>query len=107
MFHLQYVADEWYKQFIEKMEQQFPEFKKLWDEEEVSSAPDVLIEFRHAKAGKMLFNLTSLQVQGTSDLRCNVYTPIMNTDTELKLKNLLKSKNNKTIRIWRIQISEE
>lgn len=77
------------------MEQQFPEFKKLWDEEEVSSAPDVLIEFRHAKAGKMLFNLTSLQVQGTSDLRCSVYTPVMNTDTELKLKTLLNKSAGK------------
>ncbi|MCT1902964.1 helix-turn-helix transcriptional regulator [Oceanobacillus sp. FSL W8-0428] len=94
-YYGQYVADEWYKQFIEKMEQQFPEFKKLWDEEEVSSAPDVLIEFRHAKAGKMLFNLTSLQVQGTSDLRCSVYTPVMDTDTELKLRNLLNKSAGK------------
>ncbi|MFD1451804.1 helix-turn-helix transcriptional regulator [Oceanobacillus sojae] len=94
-YYGQYVADEWYKQFIEKMERQFPEFKRLWDEEEVSSAPDVLIEFRHAKAGKMLFNLTSLQVQGTSDLRCSVYTPVMDTDTELKLRNLLNKSDDR------------
>ena len=90
-YYGQYVADDWYSQFIEEMEQAYPEFHKLWNESEVSSAPEVLIEFRHARAGKMLFNLTSLQVQGDADLRCSVYTPVENTETEAKLKRLVES----------------
>lgn len=89
-YYGQYVADEWYKQFIQDMEQAYPEFQQLWNESEVSSAPDIQIEFRHAKAGKMIFNLTSLQVQGKNDLRCSVYTPVENTGTELKLKRLIE-----------------
>ncbi|MET4654776.1 hypothetical protein ABIC15_001495 [Exiguobacterium sp. PvP048] len=48
-----------------------------------------MIEFRHAKAGKMLFDLTSLQVQGETDLRCSIYTPMEGTTTEQKLKRLI------------------
>ena len=88
-YYGQYVGDQWYTSFINEMEQNFPEFHELWNESEVSSAPDVLIEFRHAKAGKMLFNLTSLQVQGNIDLRSSVYTPVENTNTESKLRKLM------------------
>jgi hypothetical protein len=50
----------------------------------------MMIEFRHAQAGKMLFNLTSLQVQGDIDLRCSIYTSGKETDTENKLKRLME-----------------
>ncbi|GGE33334.1 transcriptional regulator [Pullulanibacillus camelliae] len=107
-YYGQYVADSWYGEFIKKMESSYSDFNKLWNQSGVHSAPDLQIEFRHSKAGKMFFNLTSLQVQGTADLRCSVYTPIEGTDTELKLKRLFDqaghrmrsnrtTKKNKTI----------
>lgn len=85
-----YLGDEWYNQFISHMSHLHPEFQTLWNESQVSKAPEMVIEFRHAKAGKMLFNLTSLQVQGDMDLRCSIYTPVEKTDTENKLKRLMK-----------------
>ncbi|MCM3770155.1 MULTISPECIES: helix-turn-helix transcriptional regulator [Priestia] len=85
-----YLGDEWYNQFIKEMSHLHPEFQDLWKESQVSKAPEMVIEFRHAKAGKMLFNLTSLQVQGDMDLRCSIYTPVEETDTENKLKRLMK-----------------
>jgi len=85
-----YLGEEWYNDFIEEMSQSHPEFRDLWQESQVSKAPEMIIEFRHAKAGKMLFNLTSLQVQGDMDLRCSIYTPIEDTDTEDKLKRLMR-----------------
>ena len=93
-YYGQYVADKWYIRFIEDMEQTYSEFRLLWNEGEVSSAPEMQIDFRHAKAGKMVFNLTSLQVQGNNDLRCSVYTPADNTATESKLKRLIENKYN-------------
>lgn len=91
-YYGQYVADEWYTSFIEKMEKQYADFHKLWNESEISSAPDVLIEFRHSRQGKMLFNLTSFQVHGNHDLRISVYTPVEDTPTEAKLIGLLKER---------------
>ncbi|RUT31834.1 transcriptional regulator [Paenibacillus zeisoli] len=89
-YYGQYVADPWYSDFIDKMTRQYPDFQALWNESDVSSAPEVMIEFRHARAGKMLFNLTSLQVQGSADLRCSVYTPVQDSNTETKLSKLMK-----------------
>ncbi|WNS45633.1 helix-turn-helix transcriptional regulator [Paenibacillus sp. MMS20-IR301] len=89
-YYGQYLEDSWYDQFIAGMKSQHPEFNQLWEESRVSSAPDVVLEFRHAKAGKMLFHLTSLQVQGAADLRCSIYTPAGDSNTESKLKQLLE-----------------
>ncbi|QDX91904.1 helix-turn-helix domain-containing protein [Brevibacterium sp. JNUCC-42] len=85
----QYVEDDWYNQFVGKMKAAHPDFQRLWEQSEVSSAPEVYIEFRHAKAGKMLFHLTSLQVHGSADLRCSIYTPVPQSTTEAKLKKLM------------------
>lgn len=94
-YYGQYVADPWYGEFIKKMETTYPDFNGLWNQSGVHSAPDLQIEFRHSKIGKMFFNLTSLQIQGDTDLRCSVYTPIEGTDTELKLKRLFDQADQK------------
>ena len=88
-YYGQYVEDGWYDQFLNEMKLEHPDFNRLWEQSAVSSAPDVLLEFRHAKAGKMMFQLTSLLVQGDDDLRCSVYTPAQHTTTEAKLMKLM------------------
>lgn len=89
-YYGQYVEDEWYELFLEEMKAAHPDFHRLWEESKVSSAPEVLIEFRHAKAGKMLFQLTSLQVHGNTDLRCSIYTPAPDSSTEHKMRQWLE-----------------
>lgn len=95
-YYGQYVEDEWYDRFLEEMKGLDPDFNDLWEQSQVSSAPEVLIEFRHAKAGKMLFHLTSLQVHGSVDLRCSIYTPAPDSSTESKLKKLMERKSSST-----------
>ena len=89
-YYGQYVEDEWYEEFLKGMRETHPEFNRLWDQSKVSTAPEVLLEFRHAKARKMLFQLTSLQVHGGTDLRCSIYTPAPDTSTKAKLKKLMQ-----------------
>ncbi|ANE46176.1 DNA-binding protein [Paenibacillus swuensis] len=91
-YYGQYVDDEWYNLFLDDMMERYADFHTLWKQSSVSSAPDVLIEFRHSRAGKMLFDLTSLQVQGNADLRCSIYTPATDTATERKLIRLMEPK---------------
>ncbi|SEN97727.1 helix-turn-helix transcriptional regulator [Paenibacillus sp. OV219] len=88
-YYGRYVEDEWYSSFLSEMRESYPNFDSLWEQSRVSLSPDMLIEFRHAAAGKMLFQLTSLQVQGEDDLRCSVYTPAADTKTEAKLRKLV------------------
>ncbi|GAA4722065.1 helix-turn-helix transcriptional regulator [Brevibacillus fulvus] len=89
-YYGQYVEDAWYEEFLQEMGEVHPEFNRLWEQSRVSFAPEVLLEFRHAKAGKMLFHLTSLQVHGGADLRCSIYTPLPDSNTEAKLRKLME-----------------
>lgn len=91
-YYGQYVEDNWYDRFLKEMTELHPDFQELWEHSEVRTAPEVVLEFRHAKAGKMLFHLTSLQLQGGSDLRCSIYTPAPDSDTEEKLNKLMRGK---------------
>ncbi|MHB1684760.1 MAG: MmyB family transcriptional regulator, partial [Bacilli bacterium] len=88
-YYGQFIGDPWYADFLNKISDANPEFLSFWNHNEVSSAPEVFIEFRHAKAGKMLFDLTSLQIQGSNDVRISVYTPSKGSNTEGKIKNLI------------------
>ncbi|WP_274654732.1 helix-turn-helix transcriptional regulator [Paenibacillus humicola] len=89
-YYGQYVGDEWYDRFIREMSGLHPEFQTLWQRSRVSRAPEVTVEFRHSRAGKMLFELTSFQVHGSTDLRCSVYSPVEGSGTESKLIRLME-----------------
>jgi len=93
VYYGQYMGDEWYSQFLEEMSILNSEFQSLWQENLVNMAPELLIEFRHSKAGKMLFNLTSLQVHGNTDYWCSIYTPVEGSSTEEKLKKMINRGN--------------
>ncbi|REK74315.1 helix-turn-helix transcriptional regulator [Paenibacillus paeoniae] len=93
-YYGQYVKDEWYEQFISEMKAGYPDFTRLWEHSGVSYAPEVSLEFRHAQAGKMLFHLTSMQAQGSSELRCSIYTPAPGSATESKLRQRLARKES-------------
>ncbi|MCV4233920.1 helix-turn-helix transcriptional regulator [Virgibacillus sp. LDC1] len=91
-YYGQYVEDEWYDRFLEEMKNGHPDFNRMWEQSQVSYAPEVHLEFRHAKAGKMVYELTSLKVYGNDDLRCSIYTPAPDSTTEAKLRQLMEEK---------------
>lgn len=91
-YYGQYVEDTWYGLFLDEMKRDHPSFTKMWEQSQVSYAPEVNLEFRHAKAGKMIFELTSLHVYGNDDLRCSIYTPVPDTNTEAKMRQLMEEK---------------
>lgn len=90
-YYGEYVGDGWYEHFLEEMMREHPDFKDMWENSQVSYAPEVHLEFRHARAGRMVYELTSLKVYGQDDLRCNVYTPAPETNTEAKLRQLMET----------------
>lgn len=91
-YYGEYVGDGWYDRFLEEMMREHPDFKAMWETSQVSYAPEVHLEFRHARAGRMVYELTSLKVYGPDDLRCNVYTPALDTNTEAKLRQLMEER---------------
>ncbi|WP_028777266.1 helix-turn-helix transcriptional regulator [Shimazuella kribbensis] len=91
-YYGKYMGDSWYNTFIKKMEAKNAEFTSYWHHNDVSSSPEVFIEFRHAKAGKMLFDLSSLDVKGETDLRCSIFTP-SDDETNIKMRKMMKRIN--------------
>ncbi|OWA34557.1 transcriptional regulator [Saccharibacillus sp. O16] len=91
-YYGRYVGDEWYDVFLGEMITAYPEFKNMWEHGQVSYAPEVHLEFRHAKGGKMVYELTSLSVSGQDDLRLSIYTPAPDTPTESKLRRLMEER---------------
>lgn len=91
-YYGQYVEDKWYGSFLDEMKRDHPGFTRMWEQSQVSYAPEVNLEFRHAKAGKMEFELTSLHAYGSDDLRCSIYTPAPDTNTEAKMRQLMEEK---------------
>ncbi|MDF2925533.1 MAG: DNA-binding protein [Paenibacillaceae bacterium] len=89
-YYGKYMGDPWYKNFVDSLCSENREFEAMWREYDVNSAPKVSLEFRHSRAGRMLFELTSLQVQGATDLRCSVYTPAPGSDTHEKMRYLIQ-----------------
>ncbi|MCR8634044.1 helix-turn-helix transcriptional regulator [Paenibacillus radicis (ex Xue et al. 2023)] len=85
----QYHGDPWYDEFIQHCGQINPMFKQLWQRSELPAVPKTLREINHPNAGSMRFELTSFQVYARADLRCCVYTPLPDTETEAKLEQLL------------------
>ncbi|MCH5585585.1 helix-turn-helix transcriptional regulator [Shimazuella sp. AN120528] len=88
-YYGKYMGDPWYNEFISKLSAKNADFQSFWHQNDVSSSPEVFIEFRHAKMGKMLFDLTSLDIKENSDIRCSVFTP-SDKNTEIKMKQIVQ-----------------
>ncbi|PZE22103.1 hypothetical protein [Paenibacillus xerothermodurans] len=89
----QYRWDPWYDDFIRHCKQASPHFSQLWHMGESSTDPNTIREVNHPQAGNMRFELTSFQVYAQADLRCCIYTPIEDSETETKITNLLRVVN--------------
>jgi transcriptional regulator with XRE-family HTH domain len=88
-YYGQYKGDPWYTEFVEHCGRVNPQFQQLWQHSEVPPLPKTVREFKHPHAGSMRFEITSFQVYAHADLRCCVYTPLPDTETEAKMKQLL------------------
>ncbi|OXM82746.1 helix-turn-helix transcriptional regulator [Paenibacillus rigui] len=88
-YYSQYKGDPWYSEFVEHCGRIHPQFHSLWEHSDIPSAPKTIREFRHPQEGKMRFEITSFQVYAHADLRCCVYTPLPDSETENKMRKLL------------------
>ncbi|MCS7458674.1 transcriptional regulator [Paenibacillus doosanensis] len=90
-YYGQYGADPWYAEFAEQCGRLNPQFTQLWQHSDLVTTPVTVREFNHPEAGNMHFEITSFQVYAHADLRCCVYTPLPESETETKMKQLLSA----------------
>lgn len=81
--------EEWFKRLIADLQRVSPEFRAWWPRYDVRGRSDSLKEIEHPLVGRLVFEHTTLQVPTQPELKIMIYTPLPETATQEKLKQLM------------------
>ena len=76
---------------IEELSESSPEFRKLWQDNEVIAHTEGVKRIRHPKAGMVHLEFSSFSVEGRPDLGMIVYNPVRDVDGE-KIRDLMQQR---------------
>ena len=85
----QYIADSWLAQFIDDLKMQSTEFNLWWSLHEIQSNGEIHKQLNHPVAGILDFEISNFDVSDNSGLKMIVHVPLAETDTAMKIKELL------------------
>ena len=86
----QYIEDSWLSQFIDDLKMQSTEFNLWWSLHEINSNSEIYKQLNHPIAGILDFEVSNFDVSDNSGLKLIVHTPLIETDTDVKMKALLE-----------------
>ncbi|WPC42189.1 helix-turn-helix transcriptional regulator [Clostridium sp. JS66] len=86
---VEYVDEPWFVKFIEELREKSEEFNLWWSKHDVQTDNGVYKKIRHPIAEEMIFEFCSFNVCDKSNLKLIVNTPLLGTDTDIKVKSLL------------------
>lgn len=86
----QNMEDGWWKEQIIELSMISPEFKEMWNRQEVLYAPDGHKVICHAIEGNMVFEYLSFQAIDSPELQMVLNMPAKSTDTAEKVKRLVR-----------------
>ncbi|QBD79685.1 XRE family transcriptional regulator [Ktedonosporobacter rubrisoli] len=84
-----FADEEWFKRLLADLQRESPEFREMWPHHDVRDRNDGLKGIEHPQVGLLLFEHTTLQVPALPNLKIMIYTPLPETGTEEKLKQLM------------------
>lgn len=82
-----YLADEWFKKFVDELMAESSDFMKFWMEQNVNYEGDFRKRFYIQTVGEMIFDFTSLDLSINPHIKIAVHTPVDEETTE-KLKKI-------------------
>jgi len=85
-----YADEEWFKCLIADLQGISPEFRTWWSRYDVRGRSDALKTIQHPVVGCLMFEHTTLQVPTMPELKIMIYTPLPETDTLQKLRQLMQ-----------------
>lgn len=88
----QYIEDSWLVQFIDDLKAVSPEFNLWWPLHEILSGNEKYKCLNHPTAGILDFEVSNFDVPDCIGLKLVVHVPVPGTDTEAKIRELLKQK---------------
>lgn len=84
-----FVGDLWFAELINRLEVASPEFRLWWTEHDILSRTDGYKEIDHPLVGRLALNYVVFKVADTPNLEVVMYLPLPESDTALKLQQLL------------------
>ncbi|MBE3560636.1 MAG: helix-turn-helix domain-containing protein [Ktedonobacteraceae bacterium] len=92
--YARYPGDRWFEELIEDLQEASPEFRRLWPRHrhDAPGEPEVYKSMQHPRVGRLLFELTTLQVPNDPDVKVMIYTPLR--ETRAKLQQLLEESHS-------------
>lgn len=84
-----YIEDPWVTEFVRKLKNESREFEQWWSMHNVENEKESYKIFNHPIAGKLTFEHTSFFVADNMNLKLFINAPAPNTDTKMKIKNLI------------------
>ncbi len=83
-----YLEDERLAELIEDLQRVSPEFRQWWSRHDVHGRTSGRKEYEHPTVGKLVFEYTVFQTAEAPDLRFVLYTPLPESDTLEKFRQL-------------------
>lgn len=83
-----YLGDEKLTELIEDLQRVSPEFREWWSHHDVYARNEGRKEYKHPTVGRLVFEYTVFQPEGSLDLRLVMYTPLPEADTPEKFQRL-------------------
>ncbi len=84
-----FLGDPWMKELLDELMMGSPEFRAWWPEHEVLHIQEGLKLLKHPRLGCLVFEHLTFQLYDAPDLKVTVYTPLAESDTLVKLNQLL------------------
>jgi transcriptional regulator with XRE-family HTH domain len=84
-----FVGDSWFAELINALEVASPEFRLWWTEHDILGRTDGRKEINHPLVGRLALNYVVFKVANSPNLEVVMYLPLPQSDTTLKLQQLL------------------
>ena len=91
---VRFADEEWFKCLIADLQRVSPEFRAWWPRHDVRGRSDALKNINHPLVGCLMFEHTTLQVPHRPELKVQIYTPLPETDTLAKIRQLMAMKED-------------
>jgi transcriptional regulator with XRE-family HTH domain len=84
-----FVGDPWFTELIIALELASPEFRQWWTEHDIVGRTDGSKEIDHPLVGRLALNYVVFKVADSPNLEVVMYLPLLESDTAVKLQQLL------------------
>lgn len=86
----QYLESPWIMQLVRDIMQESKEFESIWSYHDLKNNDDIYQRLSHPLVGTLFLEFSSFDVSDNSGFKLIIYTPVANTDTDIKIQSLIE-----------------